>query len=102
MNELTVEDPQDSAAANNPRPSRKGVCRLPHPTKQGTPRLLLQGEEKEDVAYVHAFVGRAVALWQQVGAQLDEHRGLADRLGPNIILDMERVQIDRAGEGCIR
>ena len=63
LDEVTVQDPQDSAAAYDPRPSWKGIGGLPHPAKQRTPRLLLQGEEEEDMAYVHAFVGRSVAFW---------------------------------------
>lgn len=102
LNELMVEDPQDLAATYNPQTSGKGVCGLSHPAKQRTPQLLLQGEEEEDMAYMHAFVGRAVVLWQQVGAQLYEHRGLVKHFRPGILLDMEHVQINRASKGHMR
>jgi hypothetical protein len=62
---LAVKDPQDAAAAYNPRPFRKGVGCLAHPPEQRTPWLLLYGEEEEHVAYVYAFVRRAVVLRQQ-------------------------------------
>jgi hypothetical protein len=48
---------------------------------------------------MYALVGMAVVLWQQVGAQLYKHRGLTQRLGPDILLNMERVQVDGTGEG---
>ena len=73
LKKLTVKDSKDPAATYNPRTSGERVCCLPHPAEQRAPWLLLYGEEEEDVVYVYAFVGRAVALWQQVGAQLYEH-----------------------------
>ena len=57
LDTLTVKDPQDPAAVCKPRPSRKGVCDLPHLAKQRTPRLLLKAEEEKDTEYVQSFWG---------------------------------------------
>jgi hypothetical protein len=98
LDKVTVKDPEDAAAAYNPGTFREGIRCLSHPPEQRTPRLLLNGEEKEDVACVDAFVRRALVLWQQIRAQLYKHRRFAQRLRPGTVLDMEGVQIDRAGE----
>jgi hypothetical protein len=52
---------------------------------------LLHGEEDEDVAYVYAFVRRTVVLRLQIRSKPHEHRGLAQRLWPDAVLDVEGV-----------
>lgn len=91
LDKLAVKDSQDAAAARDPRPLRKGVCGLLHPPEQRLPRLLLDGEDEEDVAYVDAFVRRAIVLWQQVGAKPDKHRGFVQRVWPDVVLDTEGI-----------
>ena len=88
LDKLTVKDPQDLAVACNPRAFGKQVRGFSYPR---TPRLPLYGEDQEDVAFVYALVGRTVVLWQQAGAQLYKHRGLAKCLRPDTLLDMECV-----------
>jgi hypothetical protein len=77
LDEFAVEHTQNAATAYDPGASRKGVHSLPHPFKKRTPGLLVHGEEEENVAEMYAFVRRAVVLWQNVRAQLYEHRCLS-------------------------
>jgi hypothetical protein len=99
LDKLAVQYPKDAAAAYDPGPFRERGCCLSHPAKQRTPGLLFDREEEEDVAYMYAFMRRAVILWQQVGAQFYKYRRLYQGLRPSICLNMEAVQIDRTSEG---
>jgi hypothetical protein len=102
LDEVAVQDPEEATTAYNPRSFRERVRGGPHPPGQRLPRLLLDGEEDEDVAYVYAFARRAVVLRLQVRSESDEHRSLGQRLWPESLFDMEGLQIDRAGEGHMR
>lgn len=99
LNKLAVQNPQDTAAAVNPRPFREGVRSRSHPSEQRSPWLLFNGEEDEDVAYVYAFVRRTVILRLQVRPKFHEHRGLRQRVGPGPVFDAEGIRVDRTGEG---
>jgi hypothetical protein len=99
LDEVAVQDPEEAATACNPRPFRKRNCGGPHPPGERLPRLLVDREEDEDVAYVYAFAGKAVILRLQVRSESHEHRSLGQRLWPDPVLDMEGIQIDRTGKG---
>ncbi|KAK4124403.1 hypothetical protein N657DRAFT_633497 [Parathielavia appendiculata] len=76
FDQVAVQDPQEATTAYYPRFLRKGVRRSPHPPGQKLPRLAVDREEDENVAYVYAFAKRAVVPRLQIRSKLDEHRSL--------------------------
>jgi hypothetical protein len=52
---------------------------------------LFHRKDDEDVAYVHALVGRTVVFRLQIRSKLHEHRSLDQQLWPDAVLDVEGI-----------